>query len=178
MHIQICSQHLAHKNVLSKVDTHHFLLVQPALDYSNFEFFASWRRLFSVGWLFSRLVQGAAVERAYSSAAEYNYWPYPIKLEYTSSSQTRNLPSYQPAGLFIQYVALSRNIQYAYKAFLAIADEFYYPDYSDYPLEGRNLQNTLSGRRTGTLDTRQIFHRKRLINSQVFSPINIRPIRL
>ncbi|CAG5106558.1 Oidioi.mRNA.OKI2018_I69.chr1.g2897.t1.cds [Oikopleura dioica] len=54
----------------------------------------------------------------------------------------------------------------------AIADEFYYPDYSDYPLEGRNLQNTLSGRRTGTLDTRQIFHRKRLINSQVTAKSN------
>jgi hypothetical protein len=46
-------------------------------------------------------------------------------------------------------------------------EQLYWQDYADYPLEGQNMQNTLSGRRSGTLDTRQIFHRKRLINSQV-----------
>lgn len=40
---------------------------------------------------------------AYSSAAEYNYSSYPVKLEYTSTFQHATLP---PA-LFIRYVALS-----------------------------------------------------------------------
>lgn len=57
------------------------------------------------------------------------------------------------------------------KATLA-EEQLYWQDYADYPLEGQNMQNTLSGRRSGTLDTRQIFHRKRLINSQVTSKSN------